>query len=102
MEEILHWIQYFYSARHTFTNGCCYWFAYLLKAEFGATIWYAPIEGHFVGEIDGVLYDVNGVYRPSAQDADKMLKWEALKAQDSLWAKHIERDCIHFKECDIE
>lgn len=46
---------------NTFRNGFCYWFSYILAGRFpGAKIWYEPIEGHFVTEIDGRLYDIRG------------------------------------------
>ena len=45
----------------TFLNGYCYWFAYMLDGRFlNAHIQYEPIEGHFVTEIDGRLYDIRG------------------------------------------
>ncbi|MBQ8806306.1 MAG: hypothetical protein IJZ68_07635 [Bacteroidaceae bacterium] len=100
MEKILHWISHFKGAAYTLTNGCCYWFAYILQAQFGATIWYAPVQGHFVGEIDGIFYDANGVFTPCPQDEHKMLTWEAAQQMDPLWALHITRDCINFEERD--
>ena len=100
MEDILEWIAHFQHATHTFTNGCCYWFAYLLQAEFNATIWYAPIQGHFVGKIHEQFYDVNGVFTPCTEDATRMIMWDTLQQTDPLWAQRIARDCIHFKERD--
>lgn len=45
----------------TFRKGFCYWFAYILAGRFpGAQIMYEPIEGHFITEIGGRLYDVRG------------------------------------------
>ena len=42
-------------------NGFCYWFAYMLAGRFvGAEIYYEPIDGHFITEIDGRLYDIRG------------------------------------------
>ncbi len=46
---------------HTFRKGFCYWFAYILEGRFpGAQIVYEPVEGHFLTEIDGRLYDIRG------------------------------------------
>jgi hypothetical protein len=101
MNQILNWIKHFEGAKHTFLNGCCYWFAYLLHSHFQATIWYAPVQGHFVGEINGVFYDVNGIFTPCPQDSTRMLQWEELQQIDPLWASHIIRDCINFEECDL-
>lgn len=100
MQKVLNWIQNFEGASHALANGCCYWFAYLLHAHFGATIWYAPICGHFVGEINGVFYDANGIFTPCDKDKNFMLTWEDLQHADPLWASHITRDCINFEECD--
>ena len=45
----------------TFLNGFCYWFAYILAGRFvGAEIYYEPIDGHFITEIDDRLYDIRG------------------------------------------
>lgn len=101
MNKILQWISHFKGASQTLTNGCCYWFAYLLQAQFGATVWYAPIQGHFVGEINGVFYDANGVFTPCEQDETKMLTWHDIQTSDPLWAEHIARDCIHFQETPL-
>ena len=100
MTNILNWIQHFKGASHTLTNGCCYWFAFLLHSQFNATIWYAPICGHFVGEINGVFYDANGVFTPCIKEQQAMLTWDKLKDTDPLWAAHITRDCINFEERD--
>ena len=46
-----------------FTQGYCYQFARLLEDRFDAEdtyIQYEPIEGHFVTQIDGRLYDIRG------------------------------------------
>ena len=100
MQHILNWISHFKGAEHTFTNGCCYWFAYFLHTQFQATIWYAPIIGHFVGAVDGVFYDINGVFTPTGKDIAAMLTWDELQQTDPTWAKHIMRDCINFEERD--
>lgn len=96
MNKILNWISHFKDAKQTFSNGCCYWFAYMLNARFGATIWYAPIDGHFVGEINDKFYDINGVYTPN----EEMIKWDDIQISDPLWASRIKRDCINFEGCD--
>lgn len=100
MNTILQWISHFKGAAYTFTNGCCYWFAYILQEHFGATIWYAPVQGHFVGEINGIFYDANGVYTPPINE--RMITWEEIQILDPLWAKHITRDCVNFEKSDLE
>ena len=45
----------------TFTNGCCYWFAYILCSRFSElTIMYDAVANHFVAGYDGRLYDITG------------------------------------------
>lgn len=45
----------------TFRKGMCYWFAYMLSGRFlGAEIVYEPIEGHFLTQLNGRLYDIRG------------------------------------------
>ena len=45
----------------TFLNGYCYWFARILADRFSsAHVQYEPIEGHFLTEIGGRLYDIRG------------------------------------------
>lgn len=53
----------------TFTGGYCYWFAVILSERFvGSHIQYDPIEGHFVTEIGGRLYDIRGDVTEQYQD----------------------------------
>ena len=45
----------------TFTQGMCYWFAYILCGRFpGMEIVYEPIEGHFMAQAQGRLFDIRG------------------------------------------
>lgn len=44
-----------------FTDGYCYWFAFLLEGRFpGAQMMYEPVEGHFVTAYQGRIYDIRG------------------------------------------
>lgn len=43
-----------------FTQGCCYWFAVILKERFSGKIVYEPVIKHFACEIDGHIYDITG------------------------------------------
>ena len=57
----------------TFRRGFCYWFAYMLAGRFpGAVILYEPIEGHFVTDIDGQLYDIRGNVSPLYPSRDRL------------------------------
>lgn len=95
-DDILHFISKFSGSEHTFLNGCCYWFAFILHTRFGGKIAYEPIEGHFVTEINGRLYDVRGDITDSYKDKP-LLDWECYKDKDPLHVEHVERDCVRME-----
>ena len=75
-----------------FTNGCCYWFAYILFTRFlreGAEIVYDPIKGHFGTRIYGRVFDITG-------DVTDDHFWVPFKEMDASQKKRVERDCIMF------
>lgn len=76
-----------------FTNGCCYWFSYILRGRFsenGAKLMYDQIANHFGTEIDGRVYDVTG-------DVSEDYSWEPWdNLSDDLLKKRIIRDCVNF------
>ncbi len=63
-DKVIQFIGHFNGSEDVFLHGCCYWFAEILEQRFfvesKAAIKYEPVEGHFVTEIDGKLYDVRG------------------------------------------
>lgn len=79
-----------------FSNGCCYWFARILKERFykeydsDPIIMYDPLINHFGTEIDDKVYDVTG-------DVTDKYNWvnavEYLN-EDEILAERIVRDCI--------
>lgn len=72
-----------------FTNGYCYWFAFILHTLFDGEIMYHPIVNHFATEIEGVLYDITGEI-----DSTGFEKWEEFKTLDELETERIIRYCI--------
>lgn len=90
--EVLRWIGKFKGATATFTEGCCFWFAMLLRERYGADIWYAATTGHFIGKIGDYFYDVRGVFTPDADE--NLFSWDELQKDDEVWASHLKRDCI--------
>ena len=76
-----------------FTNGCCYWFAYILFRRFlrdGARIMYDEGSNHFGTMIGGRVYDVTG-------DVTDCYTWKAWDAvADLALRKRVVRDCIDF------
>ena len=76
-----------------FTQGCCYWFAYILSVRFAA---YAPeivhddVACHFACKIDGRVYDITG----DATDGYDWKPWD--KYDDEAHKQRIEEQCIMF------
>ena len=83
-----------------FSYGYCYWFAFILKERFNGTIYYLPIENHFICLIDDKFYDITG-YLEIDTNKDLVYPWEEYRLMDDLEAQRIERDCIK-KERIIE
>lgn len=76
---------------YIFTNGCCYWFAYILHARFpGSTIMYNALDNHFATLIDGVLYDITG----EIQNNSKWIPWDDYS--DTTHKNRITEYCIDF------
>lgn len=75
----------------TFTQGCCFWFAFILHTRFpDSTIMYDPVVGHFITRIGGRDYDIRG---------DVTGKFEAYKWDDNTEEfdkEHVTRDCVNF------
>lgn len=75
----------------TFTQGCCYWFAFVLHTRFPQSeIMYDPIENHFVTRIENRLYDITG----EVTGTYKVMSWDTYP--DEIEQKRIIRDCIEF------
>lgn len=91
--EVLDFIKHFQNEGtiSTFMEGCCYWFAHILKSRFVfGKIMYEPIIGHFLYELDGVCYDITGkVDRSSLHLYD----WNTYEINSSH-RKRILHDCI--------
>ena len=76
----------------TWTEGNCYWLAFILKEQFGCKIYYLPISGHFIAkDEDDNYYDQHGIVNT---DEEKIL-WDDLKVLDETWYNNIVRDCIN-------
>ena len=72
------------------TTGNCYYFAIILKDRFNGTLYYDPIEGHFLCKIESEYYDYTGKVHV---DSSKIYCWEYLKYFDNLYYERIVRDC---------
>lgn len=76
-----------------FTNGCCYWFAFILVERFknyNAQLVYDQVVNHFGAQIGNCVYDITG-------DVTNQYNWEEWRTLDDvLLVSRINRDCIMF------
>ena len=77
----------------TFTNGCCYWFAFILTNRFpnNSCIMYNPIDVHFAASIDGDLFDITG----ELQKTPEWVKWSEYEKVDELETERLYKYCIN-------
>ena len=81
--------------RRAFTEGCCYWFAYILKGRFpeSARIIYLPEASHFVTKIGEKFYDITGnVTKKYARN--KKEDWEEFQKYEQKKAEKIGKECL--------
>lgn len=79
-----------------FSNGYCYWFAYILKTRFpNGKIYYVPVDNHFIFSYENSLFDITGDC--SVNYLDKLIySWEYYQYQES-GSNHLNKlknDCI--------
>lgn len=78
----------------SFSCGCCYWFAYILKSRFYSLfpeIVYDPVANHFGTMIRGRVYDITG----DATERYSWFGWDKLTEEDCA-KERILRDCVNF------
>lgn len=73
-----------------FTQGCCYWFAFILKERFHGTIMYHEIDNHFACLIGKRLYDITG----PIDSQHGWQEWERYKFYEPANANRVIRDCL--------
>lgn len=94
-EEILSFIKLFSNGNDEtsikFTDGLCYWFAFILYERFKpvAKLMYEPVFNHFVVRIGCDLYDITGNV---TKRYPKVIEWKRFPYPDVK--ARIVRDCI--------
>lgn len=81
--------------KNTFTQGCCYWFAFILLHRFysdGAELMYDPTVNHFGTRISDRIYDITG----DVTDKYGWVSWYYYSMEDEALRRRIIRDCINF------
>lgn len=90
-KQILDFIKHFNKNKgtiKTFTEGCCYWFAFILHTRFKGVIMYNDIDNHFACKIGNTIYDINGI------NTDSFVEWDNYRKTEPLNADRVIRDCI--------
>ena len=82
-----------------FTQGCCYWFAFILKERFQGKIVYDPVIGHFACQIGCNVYDIrvniDKQYGPGFFNWHDWDTWEIYANGESSGARtRVIKDCI--------
>ena len=84
---------------YAFTNGNCYWFAYILHTVFNGKIYYLPIEGHFICKIENEFYDIKGCIDDSFNyTMDVLYDWNEYCKIEPLDSERVAKYCIYYEE----
>ena len=102
MEEVVKFIENFKKLHkkeleEVFTCGNCYWFALILKERFHGTLYYLPVENHFLCRIYKKFYDIKGLYVLTTAQRKNIKWWEGVKKEDRFVYDSIVRDCINLE-----
>lgn len=90
-EEILDFIHRRFPKNCNWTNGNCYWFAWILNQRFPLSeIVYDSLTGHFLCKICKQYYDYNG----KIDVKEKAMPLWLIQLKDYLWYEHLMRDCM--------
>ena len=71
-------------------NGNCFYFALILSYRFGGKIYYDPVDGHFLTEIDNEFFDYNG----KVSYSDNYISFDSIAEEDISHYNRLFRDCI--------
>ena len=89
--EITNWISERFPKNNNWLSGNCYFFAKILEAAWPhGEIVYDPIHGHFLYDIDGILYD----WRGQVGERKNEISWNSYRTQDPTHWAHVMRDCV--------
>jgi len=91
ISEILGFIQRRFPMDCNWTNGNCWWFASILSARFPyLSVYYLPVEGHFIAGALNTYFDWTGQIFPE----ETPILFKELEKADELWAYRLYRDCV--------
>lgn len=89
-EKIIEFIKRRFPTDCSWTSGNCYFFAVILQMAFGGDVYYDVINGHFLLQCEGNLYDWTG----KVNDCGMLVKWDDFGKYDGLQKERIIKDCI--------
>lgn len=76
----------------TFSNGYCYYFAFILSVRFcHSRIMYYPVGKHFACEIDGRIYDITG---DITEKNLSFIPWDEYQVEEQDDAVQVMIKCI--------
>lgn len=87
---IIEFIQRRFPSDCNWTSGNCYFFAIILQSVFGGDIYYDVVNGHFLLQCEGKLYDWTGKTKSSGF----LVRWNDFEQYDSVQKERIIKDCI--------
>lgn len=79
-----------------YMNGDCYPFAKALVKKFQGTLYYLPIDNHFVAYIDGHFFDIRGLL--TEDQVSPNFTWSEYQLIEPLDAERTEYYCIRGKK----
>lgn len=83
-------------ATKTFTEGCCYYFAAILRLRgFDGYIVYNEIDNHFAFKCCNKLYDITGEITDT-EAIKNFVSWDTYVSVEPKNAARVMRDCILF------
>ena len=91
IDEVLEFIRRRFPTDSHWLDGNCYYFSLILKNRFDGSIYYDVVNGHFLTEVNGKLYDWEGLKR---KDGLTLIKWDEFDVYDPIQKQRIIRDCL--------
>lgn len=81
--------------KEVFTQGFCYWFAYILNQKYKGNIQYLPLDNHYVffDYISDRYYDITGNVSESVLQKP-CVNWDDYRKLDIVHAKRLQNNCI--------
>lgn len=91
-DKIIDFIRRRFHDDNHWTDGNCYWAAWILCEQFKSlSMYYCSDIGHFVAGDGNTFYDGHGQFVP--EDVHDIIPLSEIKKSDPLWFERLMRDC---------